>query len=169
MDEWRSCNGAQNTYMVISLNYCSQNGGSLYRAPYYIRNLNIGPRVNSNLGQSPHPHEKEAKGHLRFQVTVITILTVTVTTIIVVVCCSHSYGYCYYYSYCCLLLPFLWLLLLLFLLLLWLLLVLLILNTHRLRPSSLVPDGRDPSEILHQLRDLLGEKKQSILLALYEL
>ena len=25
-----------------------------YRAPYYNRNLNIGPRINSNLGQSPN-------------------------------------------------------------------------------------------------------------------
>ena len=41
-------------YMEVSLNYCSQNGGNLYRAPYYNRNLNIGPRIDSNLGQSPH-------------------------------------------------------------------------------------------------------------------
>ena len=40
--------------MEVSLNYCSQNGGNLYRAPYYNRNLNIGPRINSNLGQSPN-------------------------------------------------------------------------------------------------------------------
>ena len=40
--------------MEVSLNYCSQNGGNLYRAPYYNRNLNIGPRIDSNLGQSPH-------------------------------------------------------------------------------------------------------------------
>ena len=33
----------------VSLNYCSQNGGNLYRAPYYNRNLNIGPRSNSKL------------------------------------------------------------------------------------------------------------------------
>ena len=39
--------------MEGSLNYCSQNGGNLYRAPYYYRNLNIGPRIDSNLGQSP--------------------------------------------------------------------------------------------------------------------
>ena len=42
--------------MEVSLNYCSQNGGNLYRAPYYNRNLNIGPRINSNLGQSLHTH-----------------------------------------------------------------------------------------------------------------
>ena len=36
-----------------SLNYCSQKGGNLYRAPYYTRNLNMGPRIDSNLGQSP--------------------------------------------------------------------------------------------------------------------
>ena len=41
-------------YMVVSLNYCSQNGGNLYRAAYYNRNLNIGPRIDSNLGQSPY-------------------------------------------------------------------------------------------------------------------
>ena len=40
--------------MVVSLNYCSQNGGNLYRAPYFNRNLNIGPRINSDLGQSPY-------------------------------------------------------------------------------------------------------------------
>ena len=41
-------------YMGVSLNFCSQNGGNLYRAPYYNRNLNIGPRIDSNLGQSPY-------------------------------------------------------------------------------------------------------------------
>ena len=40
--------------MVVSLNYCSQNGGNLYRAPYYNRNPNIGPRIIGNLDQSPH-------------------------------------------------------------------------------------------------------------------
>ena len=40
--------------MEVSLNYCSQYEGNLYRTPYYNRNLNIGPRINSNLGQSPH-------------------------------------------------------------------------------------------------------------------
>ena len=39
--------------LEVSLNYCYQNGGNLYRAPYYKRNLNIGPRIDSNLGQSP--------------------------------------------------------------------------------------------------------------------
>ena len=29
-------------------------GGNLYRAPYYNRNLNIGPRIDSNVGQSPY-------------------------------------------------------------------------------------------------------------------
>ena len=37
----------------VSLNYCSQNGGNVYKAPYYSRNLHIGPRIDSNLGQSP--------------------------------------------------------------------------------------------------------------------
>ena len=42
--------------MEVSLNYCSQNGGNLYRTPYYNRNLNIGPRIVSNLGQSPYSY-----------------------------------------------------------------------------------------------------------------
>ena len=40
--------------MVVSLNYCSQNGGKLYRAPYYNENPNIGPRIIGNLDQSPY-------------------------------------------------------------------------------------------------------------------
>ena len=40
-------------HMVVSLNYCSQNGGNLYRAPYYNGNPNIGPRIIGNLDQSP--------------------------------------------------------------------------------------------------------------------
>ena len=40
--------------MVVSLNYCSQNGGNLYRAPYYNENPNIGPGIIGNLDQSPH-------------------------------------------------------------------------------------------------------------------
>ena len=53
--------------MEVSLNYCSQNGGNLYRAPYYNRNLNIGPRIVSNLGQSTYkgfltPNSKELNG-----------------------------------------------------------------------------------------------------------
>ena len=40
-------------YREVSLNYCSQNGGNVYGAPYYNRNLNIGPRIDSNLGQPP--------------------------------------------------------------------------------------------------------------------
>ena len=36
-------------YGKVSLNYCSQNGGNLYRAPYYNRNLNIGPPKPSTL------------------------------------------------------------------------------------------------------------------------
>ena len=39
--------------LEVSLNYCSQNGGNVYRAPYYNRNPNIGSRIDSNLGQSP--------------------------------------------------------------------------------------------------------------------
>ena len=41
------------TYMVVSLNYCSQNGGNLSRAPYYNGNPNIGPRITGNLDQYP--------------------------------------------------------------------------------------------------------------------
>ena len=41
-------------YMVVFLNYCSQNGGNLYRAPYYNGNPNIGPRIIGNLAQSPY-------------------------------------------------------------------------------------------------------------------
>ena len=40
--------------MVVSLNYCSQNGGNLYRAPYYNENPNIGPRIIGNLDQYPY-------------------------------------------------------------------------------------------------------------------
>ena len=39
--------------VVVSLNYCSQNGGNLYRAPYYNGNPNIGPRIIRNLDQYP--------------------------------------------------------------------------------------------------------------------
>ena len=49
------------TYVVVSLNYCSQNGGNLYRALYYNGNPNIGPRIIGNLDKSPcsnrtYPH-----------------------------------------------------------------------------------------------------------------
>ena len=39
--------------LVVSLNYCSQNGGNLYWAPYYTGNPNIGPRTIGNLDQYP--------------------------------------------------------------------------------------------------------------------
>ena len=55
------------SYMGVSLNCCSQNGGNLYRAPYYNRNLNIGPRIDSNLGQSPH--ERWRHGSLGLNMT----------------------------------------------------------------------------------------------------
>ena len=42
------------SYMVVSLNYCSQNGGNVYRAPYYNGNPNIGPRIIGNLDQYPY-------------------------------------------------------------------------------------------------------------------
>ena len=40
--------------MVVSLNYCSQNAGTVYRAPYYNGNPNIGPRIIGNLDQYPY-------------------------------------------------------------------------------------------------------------------
>ena len=43
-------------YMIVSLNYCSQNGGNVYRAPYYHGNPNIGPRIIGNLNLSPYTH-----------------------------------------------------------------------------------------------------------------
>ena len=42
------------TYLEVSLNYCSQNGGNISRAPYYNGNPNIGPRIIGNLDQSPY-------------------------------------------------------------------------------------------------------------------
>ena len=47
-----------NNHMVVSLNYCSQNGGNVYRAPYYNGNPNIGPRIIGNLDQSPYTSPK---------------------------------------------------------------------------------------------------------------
>ena len=44
--------------MVVSLNYCSQNGGNVYRAPYYTGNPNIGPRIIGNLDQYPYELSK---------------------------------------------------------------------------------------------------------------
>ena len=40
--------------MEVSLNYCSQNGGNVYRDPYYNGNPSIGPRTIGNLDQYPH-------------------------------------------------------------------------------------------------------------------
>ena len=40
--------------MVVSLNYCSQNGGNLYIAPYYNGNPNVGPRIIGNSDQYPY-------------------------------------------------------------------------------------------------------------------
>ena len=38
-----------NNHKEVSLNDCSQNGGNLYWAPYYNRNLNMGPnKENAN-------------------------------------------------------------------------------------------------------------------------
>ena len=41
-------------YMVVSLNYRSQNGGNVYRDPYYNGNPNIRPRIIGNLDQYPY-------------------------------------------------------------------------------------------------------------------
>ena len=46
--------------MEVSLNYCSQNGGNVYRAPYYNGNPNIGPRIIGNLDQYPYIQAPEA-------------------------------------------------------------------------------------------------------------
>ena len=48
--------------MVVSLNYCSQNGGNLYRGPYYNGNPNIGSRTIGNLDQYPHTFGVQEKG-----------------------------------------------------------------------------------------------------------
>ena len=45
--------GVSGQAVVISLNYCSQNGGKLYRAPYYNGTPNLGPRTIGNLDQYP--------------------------------------------------------------------------------------------------------------------
>ena len=47
-------------HVVVSLNYCSQNGGNLYRAPYYTGNPNIGPCIMGILDQSPCSFLREA-------------------------------------------------------------------------------------------------------------
>ena len=47
MIRWRE----EMQHVEVSLNYCSQNGGNLYRAPYYNKNPNIGPRIIGNLDQ----------------------------------------------------------------------------------------------------------------------
>ena len=53
----------QGLYMVLSLNYCSQNGGNLYRAPYYNGNPNIGPRIIGNLDQYPYMDNGKENGN----------------------------------------------------------------------------------------------------------
>ena len=40
-------------HLVVSLNYSSQNGGNLYRAPYYNGNPNIGPIIIGKKDQYP--------------------------------------------------------------------------------------------------------------------
>ena len=52
-------------YVVISLNYCSQNGGNVYRDPYYNGNPNIGPRIIGNLDLSPRDCQR-AKSQTNF-------------------------------------------------------------------------------------------------------
>ena len=51
--------------MVVSLNYCSQNGGNLNRAPYYNGNPNIGPRIIGNLDQYPYLRKDFLKARLQ--------------------------------------------------------------------------------------------------------
>ena len=52
--------------MVVSLNYCSQNGGNSYRAPYYYNgNPNIGPRIIGNLDQYPCIKDEAGSGERR--------------------------------------------------------------------------------------------------------
>ena len=50
-------------YMVVSLNYCSQNGGNLHRAPYYNGNPNMGPRIIGNLDQYPYRGNGKENGN----------------------------------------------------------------------------------------------------------
>ena len=53
--------------MVVSLNYCSQNGGDLFRAPYYNGNPNIGPRIIGEFRPIPMywgPKKRELKGFI---------------------------------------------------------------------------------------------------------
>ena len=47
--------------MLVSLNYCSQNAGNFYRAPYYNGNPNIGPRNIGNLTNPPYGKEREKR------------------------------------------------------------------------------------------------------------
>ena len=54
------------SHVVVSLNYCSQNGGNLYRAPYYNGNPNIGPRIIGNLDQYPCPNQDTITQQCRF-------------------------------------------------------------------------------------------------------
>ena len=49
--------------MVVSLNYCSQNGGNIYRAPYYNGNPNIGPRIVGNLDQESNGKDGQQEGN----------------------------------------------------------------------------------------------------------
>ena len=46
------------SHMEVTLNYCSQSGGNVYRAPYYNGNPNIGPRIIGNLDQYPYTNPR---------------------------------------------------------------------------------------------------------------
>ena len=62
-------------YMEVSLNYCSRNGGNLYRAPYYNGNPNIGPRIIGNLDQYPFtkPWAWRSETYLESQLPIISV------------------------------------------------------------------------------------------------
>ena len=86
--------------MEVSLNYCSQNGGNLYRAPYYNRNLNIGPRIDS-LDYSSYAESRpdgveiscqvrepacsKLKGHNSRVVIIVVIMVILPIVIIVII------------------------------------------------------------------------------------
>ena len=64
-------------------NYCSQNGGNLYRAPYYNGNPNIGPRIRGNLDQYPN-HCKHFSTGLGTQTSVLHLESSIAAT-----CCNQ--------------------------------------------------------------------------------
>ena len=82
--------------MEVSLNYCSQNGGNVYRAPYYSRNLNIGPRIDSNLGQSPYSQSTRFSTlSILLAVILLPLASMTIADALAIApnstCCLYSY------------------------------------------------------------------------------